>query len=85
MIVPMKKVLLLTQESDARQALEELRNAGVMQISSTGNVSADAANLAEKRNQAERLLAELEKYESSDSSSVRIPGGELLKKSSRRT
>ena len=76
----MKKVLLLAQESDSRQALEELRNAGVMQICTAGTVSADAAVLAEKRNQAERILAELEKYESFSDRAGGITGAEILKK-----
>ena len=61
MIVPMKKVVLLALESGAREALEELRNAGVMQIDRAEQGSADTASLLEKRAHALRILAELER------------------------
>ena len=46
MIVPMKKVLLLALESEAHSALEELRNAGVMQIDSAAQSSNAALLIA---------------------------------------
>ena len=59
----MKKVLLLALESDARNALEELRNAGVMQINAAGQSSNDTMLIAENRSRAEQILAELEKFD----------------------
>ena len=78
MIVPMKKVLLLALESDARNALEELRNAGVMQIDSAGQSSNDTLLITEDRNRAERILAELEKFDVEPDPASKISGAQLL-------
>jgi hypothetical protein len=78
MIVPMKKVLLLALESDSRNALEELRNAGVMQIDRAEQCSNDTLLITENRNRAERILAELEKQESEQAESSHLSGAEIL-------
>ena len=78
MIVSMKKVLLLALESDARNALEELRNAGVMQIDQAAQSSNDALLISENRSRAERILAELEKYDVEASENSPYSGKELL-------
>ena len=78
MIVSMKKVLLLALESDARNALEELRNAGLMQIDQAAQSSNDALLISENRSRAERILAELEKYDVEASENSPYSGKELL-------
>lgn len=80
MIVPMKKVLLLALESDSRNALEELRNAGVMQIDSAEQSSNDTLLIAENRSRAERILAELEKFDVEALAVPEFSGSELLEK-----
>ena len=80
MIVPMKKVLLLALASDSRNALEELRNAGVMQINSAEQHSNDTLLIAENRSRAERVLAELEKFETEAAEKTAISGAQLLEK-----
>lgn len=78
MIVPMKKVLLLALESDARNALEELRNAGVMQINAAGQSSNDTMLIAENRSRAEQILAELEKFDVEADPASKLTGAEVL-------
>ena len=78
MIVKMKKVMLLALESDSRNALEELRNAGVMQIDRAEQCSNDTLLITENRNRAERILAELEKQESQQAESSHLSGAEIL-------
>ena len=78
MIVPMKKVVLLALESNAREALEELRSAGVMQIDRAEQGSADTASLIEKRAHALRILAELEKTGASPVAHPALSGAEVL-------
>jgi len=78
MIVPMKKVLLLALESHAKEALEELRNAGVMQIDRAEQSSADTASLLEKRAHALRILAELEKTGSGGTADPSLSGAQVL-------
>ena len=80
MIVPMKKVLLLTLESEARNALEVLRNAGVMQIDQASQVSNDTLLISENRNRAERILGELEKFEAEPSEKSPFSGTEILER-----
>ncbi|MBE6384820.1 MAG: hypothetical protein E7048_04035 [Lentisphaerae bacterium] len=80
MIVSMKKVLLLALESDARNALEELRNAGVMQINQAAQVSNDTLLISENRNRAERILSELEKYEVAPAEKCSLSGTEILER-----
>ena len=79
MIGPMKKVLLLALESHKQEALEELRSAGVMQIDSAVQNSADTASLLEERAQALRILAELEKTPAAADPGKALSGGEILK------
>ena len=80
MIVPMKKVLLLALESDARNALEELRNAGVMQIDNAEQSSNDTLLIVENRSKAERVLAELEKFDADADPESKRTGAEVLEK-----
>lgn len=80
MIVPMKKVLLLALESDARNALEELRNAGVMQIDNAEQSSNDTLLIVENRSKAERVLAELEKFDADADPESKLTGAEVLEK-----
>ena len=80
MIVPMKKVLLLVLESDARNALEELRNAGVMQIDSAEQSSNDTLLIVENRSKAERVLGELEKFDAETDPASKLTGAEVLEK-----
>ena len=78
MIVPMKKVLLLALESEAHSALEELRNAGVMQIDSAAQSSNAALLIAENRSHAEKILAELEKFDVAEDPASTLTGAEVL-------
>ena len=80
MIVPMKKVLLLALESEGRNALEELRNAGVMQIDKAGQSSDDTLLIAENRSRAEKVLAELEKFEVEPDPESKLTGAQVLEK-----
>ena len=80
MIVPMKKVLLLALESDSRNALEELRNAGVMQINNAEQSSNDTLLLVENRSKAERVLAELEKFDADADPASKLTGTQVLEK-----
>ena len=83
MIVPMKKVLLLALESDARNALEELRNAGVMQIDNAEQSSNDTLLIVENRSKAERVLGELEKFDAETDPASKLTGAEVLEKAQR--
>ena len=80
MIVPMKKVLLLALESDSRNALEALRDAGVMQIVQASRNSDDTQQIIEKRSRAERILMELEKQECISAEKCSLTGAEVLEK-----
>ena len=80
MIVPMKKVLLLALESDARNALEELRNAGVMQIDNAEQSSNDTLLIVENRSKAERVLGELEKFDAETDPASKLTGTQVLEK-----
>ncbi|MBQ9755052.1 MAG: hypothetical protein IJV93_09935 [Lentisphaeria bacterium] len=80
MIVPMKKVLLLALESDSRNALEELRNAGVMQINNAEQSSNDTLLIVENRSKAERVLAELEKFDADADPASKLTGTQVLEK-----
>ena len=80
MIVPMKKVLLLALESEAHSALEELRNAGVMQIDGAAQSSNAALLIAENRSRAEKILAELEKFDVAEDPASTLTGAEVLEK-----
>ena len=82
MIVTMKKVLLLALASDSRKALEALRNAGVMQINSAEQSSNDTLLIAENRSRAERVLAELEKFDT-EAAVAPMSGAEVLEKAQR--
>ena len=82
MIVTMKKVLLLALASDSRKALEALRNAGVMQINSAEQSSNDTLLIAENRSRAERVLAELEKFDTEDAAAP-MSGAKVLEKAQR--
>lgn len=63
MIVPMKKITLVTLNSEENSALTELRNLGVMQVELSGGVeSGHTRQLIESRGTAGRVLFALEKY-----------------------
>lgn len=60
MIVPMKKVTLITLQSECENALVSLRDLGVMQVELDGRFSSDSAAAAEKMNTYKRILSVLE-------------------------
>ena len=73
MIVPMKKVTLLTLAQDEHSALEALRDLGVMHLVSNGKVSAAASNSTGLRDSALRTCQQLSAYKTEEFSPV--PGG----------
>ena len=80
MIVPMKKILLLALAADARNALEELQKAGVMQINTAEENSDDSLRIIDDCGKAERVLSELGKYDVEVLEKPQLSGAELLEK-----
>ena len=60
MIVPMKKVTLITLQNECESALHALRDLGVMQIESGEHFSDDSVAAAERVNGLKRVLSLLE-------------------------
>ena len=66
MIVPMKKVTLLSLISSEQETLEKLRNLGVMQVTFAGKILDDTREFEENLLTDRQVFQELENIRKSD-------------------